>query len=83
MGKQGAFNKTPARIEPLSITKVALWKRATFRSMAAKVTSLIEVKFFSFEEWILEKILTGGLFLSGHRILSHGILFQRQLGCTF
>ena len=37
-----------------------LWRDEPL-SIAAKVTSLTEVKFFCFEEWISEKILTGWL----------------------
>ena len=34
------------------MTKAAFPKRKAARSSAEKVTSLMEVKFFSFEEWI-------------------------------
>ena len=44
---------------PLSMTKVAFPSREAPRSIAEKVTSLMEVKSFSFEEWIFEKRLTG------------------------
>ena len=44
---------------PLSITKVALPNILAALLIAEKVTSLIEVKFFSFDEWILENRLTG------------------------
>ncbi len=39
--------------------KVAFSNNADARSMAEKVISLMEVKFFSAEEWISEKRLTG------------------------
>lgn len=41
------------------MTKVALPNMAASRSIAEKVMSLMDVKLFSFEEWISEKILTG------------------------
>ena len=44
---------------PLSMTKVALPNSCRPLSMAEKVTSLMEVKSFSLEEWIFEKMLTG------------------------
>ena len=43
------------------MTKVAFSNKAAARSIAEKVISLMEVKSFSFEEWISEKILTGWL----------------------
>lgn len=43
------------------MTKVALPNREAPVPLRKKVTSLAEVKFFSFEEWIFEKILTGWL----------------------
>ena len=46
---------------PLSMTKVAFLQRVMPRSIAANVISLDDVKFFSAEEWISEKMLTGCL----------------------
>ena len=42
---------------PLSIANVHFLNRVAALSIAAKVMSLIEVKLFSFEEWILENRL--------------------------
>ena len=43
------------------MTKVAFPNSAFACSIAEKVTSLMEVKSFSLEEWISEKKLTGWL----------------------
>ena len=43
------------------MTKVARPNMPAPRSMAEKVISLMDVKLFSLEEWIFEKILTGWL----------------------
>ena len=62
------------------MTKVALPNVVAPRSIAEKVMLLVDVKFFSFEEWISEKTAAGGEYAISHVSSKLSVRFGKIIG---